>query len=454
LGEGRRPSPLGRSVGLERDADGLAARRAALDLLDGVLREGRPLDDLLDDSKQRFAKLDGRDRSFAHALTAATLRRKGEIDLILATYLQKPLPKSSGPARLILAATVSQLLYLDTPAHAAIHQAVTLAQEDKMARHFASLVNAVLRRVAADSPPALDAGEAARANTPSWLFKRWERNYSLDGALRIARAHAQEAPVDITVKNDPAIWAERLNGTLLPTGTIRLAKDAEPVSGLPGYDEGAWWVQDAAAALPARLLGNVAGRRIADLCAAPGGKAAQLAAAGAEVVAIDNSAARLKRMADNMRRLSLRMDLVEADILAWKPEEQFDAVLLDAPCTATGTIRRHPDLPYVKSEDQIARLAVLQKKMLARAARWLKPGGTLVYSTCSLEPEEGEAQIDVFLSGSPQFRRLDVSQEMVAGQDSFINKNNDLRIHPGMRIGPETGLDGFFASRLQRIGDS
>jgi 16S rRNA (cytosine967-C5)-methyltransferase len=441
-------------VGLRQDAEGLAARRAALDLLAGVLNDRRPLDDLLDDSKQRFAKLDGRDRSFAHALAATTLRHKGEIDLILGQYLQKPLPKSSGPARLILAATVAQLLYLDTPAHAAIHQAVTLAQEDKQARHFASLINAVLRRVAASPQPPLDADEAARANTPAWLFKRWERNYGGDDALRIARAHAQEAPVDITVKNDPAGWAERLNGTLLPTGTIRLAKDAGPVTALPGFNEGTWWVQDAAAALPVRLLGDVAGKRIADLCAAPGGKAAQLAAAGAAVVAVDISGARLRRTAENMRRLSLQAELVEADILAWEPDAPFDAILLDAPCSATGTIRRHPDLPYVKSESQIGPLAALQSKMLARAADWLKPSGVLVYCTCSLEPEEGETQLEAFLSDHPQFRRLGIAPEAVSGQNSFINKNNDLRITPSMRIGPEAGLDGFFATRLQRISGS
>jgi 16S rRNA (cytosine967-C5)-methyltransferase len=441
-------------VGLKRDADGLAARHAAIDLLSGVLQDGRPLDDLLDDPKQHFAKLDGRDRSFAHALAATTLRHKGEIDLILAAYLQKPLPKSSGSARLILAVAVAQLLYLDTPAHAAIHQAVTLAQQDKQARHFASLINAVLRRVAATPQPALNADEAARANTPAWLLKRWEKTYGGEEALAIARANGAEAPVDITAKTDPVGWAERLNGTLLPTGTIRLGKDAGPVTGLPGYDDGAWWVQDAAAALPARLLGNVAGKRIADLCAAPGGKAAQLAAAGAKVVAVDNSAARLRRMAENMRRLSLHAELVQADILAWEPYTPFDAILLDAPCSATGTIRRHPDLPYVKSQDQIARLTTLQAKMLARATHWLKPGGILVYCTCSLEPEEGEAQIDAFLAANPQFRRLGVTPEMVAGQVNFINKTNDLRIMPGMRIGAETGLDGFFANRLERIAGS
>jgi len=431
-------------VGLEAAADANAARRAALELLDGVLNRHRPLDDLLDDPSSRFAKLEGRDRAFAHALTATTLRRKGEAEDALTPFLAKPLPKSAGLAGLILLLGAVQLRFLDVPAHAAIHQSVALAQGDHKAKHFAGLINAVLRRVA--SAPSVESDP--RRNVPDWLWQRWSRNYGEEAALSIARAHLAEAPVDINVKRDPALWAERLGGVLLPTGSIRLR--AAHVPELPGFAEGAWWVQDAAAALPARLLGDVAGKRIADLCAATGGKAAQLAAAGAQVTAVDSNAARLRRMAENLARLSLSCELVEADILAWEPAAPFDAVLLDAPCSATGTIRRHPDLPYVKSEAQIRDLVKLQTKMLTRAATWVKPGGRLVYCTCSLEPEEGERRIESFLARHSDFRHLAVSPAEIADQTDFINKTNDLRIRPGMSIGSEPGLDGFFAARLER----
>jgi len=431
-------------------ADANAARWAALELLDGVLNRHRPLDDLLDDPSSRFAKLEGRDRAFAHALVATALRRKGEAEDALAPFLSKPLPKSAGLAPLILLLGAVQLRFLDVPAHAAIHQSVALAQGDFKAKHFAGLINAVLRRVA--EAPSIDSDP--RRNTPDWLWQRWARTYGEEATLGIARAHLVEAAVDISVKRDPGLWAEKLGGVLLPTGSIRLRAAHAPITELPGFAEGAWWVQDAAAALPVILLGDVAGKRIADLCAAPGGKAAQLAAAGAQVTAVDNNATRLRRMAENLARLSLPCELVEADILIWEPDRLFDAILLDAPCSATGTIRRHPDLPYVKTKARIDELAKLQARMLARAATWVKPGGTLVYGTCSLEPEEGERRIESFLARDGDFHRLPVNPEEVANQTHFINKTKDLRTHPGMSIGAEPGLDGFFAARLQRSGGS
>ena len=438
-------------MGLKRSAEIDSARSAALELLDGVLREHRPLDELLDDPKRGFAKLEGRDRAFAHALAATALRRKGEAEAILAPFLQKPLPKSAGLAPLILLLGTVQMRFLDVPAHAAINQSVALAHADAKAKHFAGLINAVLRRVAA--APATET-EPANRNVPDWLWKRWAKTYGEETAGAIALAHLQEAPIDISVKSDAAAWAQRLDGILLSTDTIRLRSTSASVPDLPGFAEGQWWVQDAASALPARLLGAVRDKHVADLCAAPGGKTAQLAAGGAIVTAVDGNSPRLKRLAENMARLSLPCRTIEADLLAWKPDEAFDAILLDAPCSATGTIRRHPDLPYVKSGAQIAELAKLQAKMLRRAAHWLKPGGMLVYCTCSLEPEEGEHQIDRFLAGNSGFRRVPIDPGEVGGQSQFIARNGDLRIHPGMAIGTETGLDGFFAARLARAGGS
>jgi len=433
-------------MGLKRPQDHDAARSAALELLDGVLRGRHSLDDLLDDSNSAFARLDGRDRAFAHALAATALRRKGEAEAILAPFLKRPLPKSSGQAALILLLGVVQLRFLEVPAHAAINQSVALTHSDVKAKHFAGLINAVLRRVAA--APAENS--PARINTPDWLWKRWVKAYGEDAATAIARVHLEVAPLDISAKSDAADWAAHLDGALLPTGTIRMRNNAAPVTELPGFGDGEWWVQDAAAALPARLLGDVKGKHVADLCAAPGGKTAQLASSGAIVTAIDGSAARLKRLEENMVRLKLPCRAIAADLLKWQPDQDFDAILLDAPCTATGTIRRHPDLPYVKSAEQIAELAKLQARMLDRAAGWLRPGGLLVYCTCSLEPEEGERQIDRFLETHADYRRLPLRPGDVAGQSQFINQNGDLRIHPGMAIGTETGLDGFYAARLAR----
>jgi 16S rRNA (cytosine967-C5)-methyltransferase len=437
-------------MGLKRPADHDAARSAALELFDGVLRGHRALDDLLDDPKTAFAKLDGRDRAFAHALAATALRRKGEAEAIIAPFLQKPLPKSSGTAALILLLGTVQLRFLDVPAHAAINQSVALAHADFKAKHFAGLINAVLRRVAA-APPSKE--DALRLNTPDWLWKRWAKTYGEDGAIAIARAHLEEAPLDISVKSADD-WAARLDGIALPTGSIRIRNNPTSVAELPGFADGEWWVQDAAATLPARLLGDVRGKTVADLCAAPGGKTAQLAAMGAIVTAVDSNAERLKRLEENMGRLKLPCRAITADILNWKPDQEFDTILLDAPCSATGTIRRHPDIPYVKTGAQIAELSQLQAKMLARAAGWVKPGGLLVYCTCSLEPEEGERQIDRFLEDQVDYQRLPLNPGEIGGQSQFINRTGDLRIHPGMAIGPETGLDGFYAARLGRRADS
>ncbi|HWZ09818.1 MAG TPA: RsmB/NOP family class I SAM-dependent RNA methyltransferase, partial [Xanthobacteraceae bacterium] len=281
--------------------------------------------------------------------------------------------------------------------------------------------------------------------------------YGSETAQAIAAAHAHEPALDLTVRNDPAHWAAVLGGRVLPTGSVRALVHG-PVSGLPGFHEGAWWVQDAAAALPARLFGDVAGKCVADLCAAPGGKTAQLAAAGARVVAVDRAQSRIDRVRINLKRIGLAADIVTADILnpdltQW-PATAFDAILLDAPCSSTGTIRRHPDVPWRKQPDDIATLAAMQRAMLGRAAELLRPGGLLVYSTCSLEPEEGIEIVTDFLARDSRFRRRPIAADEINGIEAFLTPAGDLRTLPCGLADPDprmAGLDGFFAARLERV---
>ncbi len=411
----------------------------------------RSLDDAL---AKEFASdaLPPRDRALARLIAGTVLRHAGELRAVLASYLEKPLPEPSGNLWPILLAGAAQLLFLATPPHAAVGLAVEQARKDRHARRYDRLVNALLRRLAREGAGALQGRDGARLNIPAWLYERWSRSYGEAEARRIALASLCEAPLDVSVKRDPHMWAERLGGTVLPTGSVRLAAGGR-IEDLPGYAEGAWWVQDAAAALPARLLGDVAGRTVADLCAVPGGKTAELAAAGANVTAVELSAGRLARLRENLERLHLKAELVEADAATWAPGKLFDAVLLDAPCTATGTIRRHPDILHLKRPDDVAALAALQSRLLDNAARLVKPGGVLVYCTCSLEPEEGAEQIARFLAREPGFARLPVAPGECGVPPDWITADGDLRtlpFHLSHTHNELSGLDGFYAARLAR----
>jgi 16S rRNA (cytosine967-C5)-methyltransferase len=426
------------------DKAGLAARRAALALLSAILAEARPFDDAL--MHEHSKALEPRDRAFVTALVQTSLRRKGESEAMIARFLSKKLPRKSGNAGLILLLGATQLLYMGTPPHAAIDLAVTLSREDRDARHFANLINAVLRKLT-DAKPI----DRPRLNVPDWLWRRWKKNLGDDTAEAIARAHLTEPALDLSVKSDPQGWARTLGGICLPTGSVRLKERSGSIEALAGFADGAWWVQDAAAALPVRLLGDVRGKTVLDLCAAPGGKTAQLAALGASVTAVDQSAPRMERVKRNLDRLKLAAELRIADASSFASEEMFDAVLLDAPCSATGTIRRHPELPFIKSEEQMGELANLQQRLLAQAALAVKPGGRLIYCTCSLEPEEGEEQVERFLESHADYRRVPVTVDDVAGEAHFITAKGDLRTLPSMNIGADQGLDGFYAARLAHL---
>jgi 16S rRNA (cytosine967-C5)-methyltransferase len=338
------------------------------------------------------------------------------------------------------------------PDHAAVDLAVRLVQADRRAARFPGLVNAVLRRVVRDGADDLAAAGSTPLDTPDWLFRRWAAHYGEETAREIASAQRHPPTLDLTVKSEAAEWAARLRGIALPTGSVRTMAHG-PVARLPGFDEGQWWVQDAAAALPARLLGDVAGRRVADLCAAPGGKTAQLALAGAQVTAVDRSAKRLARLAENLARLGLRAELVAADATQWEPDP-FDAVLLDAPCLATGTIRRHPDIAWLKREADLTALTELQRRLLDQAVSLTRPGGVIVYCTCSLEPEEGEQQITDLLARDSRLRRRPLGPSELAGLDDLLTAEGDLRTLPCHMPADDprlAGLDGFYASRLERV---
>ncbi len=425
---------------------GLPARAAALDLLSATLRRHRPLDESLD-AHPGLEKLDGRDRAFARTLVATTLRRLGQIDALLVACIDRPLGHQNAVVEDVLRLGVCQLLFLETPAHAAVSTAVSLLKSRRRAGH-GGLVNAVLRRLGREGADLLRGQDAARLNTPDWLWDSWSTAYGEETCRAIAEAHLGEPPLDISVKEDAPGWAGKLGATLLPTGSLRLTPSG-PVQALPGFAEGAWWVQDAAAALPARLLGDVKDLRVVDLCAAPGGKTAQLAAAGARVTALDQSAGRLARLAKNMARLGLTVDTVTADAADWRPQEPADAVLLDAPCSATGTLRRHPDAAWLKRPQDIAALAALQDRLLDAAIAMLRPGGLLVYCTCSLQPEEGRERIArVTASGAP-VEPVAIDPARIGGLAEAVEKDGTLRTLPH-HLGTSGGMDGFFAACLRR----
>lgn len=441
-------------------------RRAACVALGRIRAHCVPLESALDEVSG-FGALAPRDRAFARLLTATALRREGEIDAVIAKLVERPLPQGARIVHDILALGLVQLLYLNTPAHAAVATAVDMTEAFNQNK-FKGLVNAVLRRVAREcadiarecadqkshNGASLIAGfDAARINTPDWLWRNWCAAYGEDTARAIAGAHLIEPPLDLCPRepHEAEAIAQSVEGSLLATGAIRRTGGGA-VAELPGYDEGRWWVQDAAAQIPARLLGDVARLRVLDLCAAPGGKTLQLAAAGARVTALDQSQARLDIVAANLARTGLSAELVAADARSFEAPA-FDAVLLDAPCSATGTIRRHPDIARTRRAADIATAATMQDELLDAAARLTRPGGILVYAVCSLEPAEGEARIAAFLSRHRAFAPDPIGTGEIPGLPEAVTAAGQFRSLPSMLAGAG-GVDGFFAARLRRSGEA
>lgn len=399
------------------DIPGLPARNAALRLCDAVLRRGETLDQATHNALQSV-RADA-DRALARAIAAETLRWLTDLDAMIDSATREPLPDDAKP-RAVLRLMLAQWLRLDTPPHAVIATGLPLLAGGP--RRLAHGVFSTLTRRQVSLP--------AAPTLPEAVVARWgERSEAIAAAL------AEPPPLDLSLRDatETALWAERLGGVSLLPGHVRLPR-GEAVERLPGYADGAWWVQDLAAGLPARLLGLGEGRRVLDLCAAPGGKTLQLAAAGWQVTALDISAKRLERLETNLARTKLSAETVVADALQWTPDEPFDAILLDSPCTATGTCRRHPDVLHRIGPRQIAEMAELQTALLDRAAGWLKPGGKLVYAVCALEPEEGEAQA----------RQVALTPDPIALDGFSATPEGWLRTDPSLVDG---GIDGFFIAR-------
>jgi 16S rRNA (cytosine967-C5)-methyltransferase len=440
-----------------RDAEaakvpGLPARIAAAHVIADVVQGGHRLDERFSPVAvpARLNGLSARDVALVRSIATVALRRLGVIRHVLAELLEKGLPRQGQRLEWVLMAAAAQILFLDLADHAAVDLAVRATRLEPKTAPFAGLVNGVLRNLVRRREEFLALAQSQQLDAPPWLAQRWRKAYGEPAERAIAAMHVQEPPLDVSVKSDPELWARRLDGVVLPTGSVRLRTHA-PIHELEGYKEGEWWVQDAAAALPARLLRAQPDERVLDMCAAPGGKAAQLALTGARVTALDRSAERLKLLASNMARLRLHVDVAVADAATFSAQP-FDAILLDAPCSATGTIRRHPDVPWTKKPGDIDALAMLQTRMLERAAALLRPGGRLVYCVCSLEPEEGEMQIAAFLRRNPEFRRepVGVTDGVPA---EFISAEGDLRTLPHFWPAEDprlAGIDGFFAARLTR----
>lgn len=421
-----------------------SARLVAAHAIVKVLTKQMPLETALA-GQATHGLLSGRDRAFARLIAATTFRRLGQIDGALKPFIKQTPP---GIVHAMLRTGVAQMLYLDTPPHAAVGETVATLKQSAHTRGFAGMANAILRRIS-EQGGALSARIAPQENVPRWLRKSWERDYGKSAMRKMARTLLFDPSLDISVKSDPELWAEKLGGKVLPTGTIRLPKIGD-VTALAGFDAGAWWAQDLASSLPVKLMGDVRGKRVLDMCAAPGGKTLQLAAAGAHVTALDRSASRLERVTENLARVQLEAEIIAVDALDYAPEQaDFDIILLDAPCTATGTYRRHPDVLYNKQPKDIAALTRIQDALLEKATSLLAPDGLLVYCTCSLQSEEGEDRMTRLLGELPEFRLIPVLEDEISGLEVCISTSGYLRSCPYF-LEDQGGLDGFFIARLQR----
>lgn len=427
------------------------SRNVVFKIITSVVRKNRPLDEALD-LELGNSKLDTRDRAFVRMLATTVLRRLGQIDDIIGNYVKNAIPKQAIGVEEILRIGVAQIIFLNTPAHASVDTSVRLAEALGFAR-YKGLINAVLRKISKEGQAIVQKQDEARLNTPEWLWQSWQNFYGKDICRKIAQANLEEPNLDITVKNKDEYWAEKLGGEVILNHTVRL-KSSGIITELEGFDSGDWWIQDAAASLPVRLLGNINGLRIADLCAAPGGKTAQLITAGAIVTAIDRSKSRVGRLQDNLKRLNLSCGIINDDAQKWFEATQkqiglFDAVLLDAPCSSTGTIKKNPDITILKTAKDITKINEQQKRLLETAFAMVKKGGTVIYSVCSLEKEEGENCVEEVLKNHPEISLKPIKSgefETINkfGEEHLITKEGYIRTLP-FYLG---GVDGFFMARF------
>ncbi len=419
---------------------GIPARQAAVSLLNEVLLKNKMIADILESAESPLQKLSPADKARAQSLAVSVLKNLGPLDATIDSFLKKPPPFK---VRNILRIVANELIIEKLAPHGVVDSAVHLVRASQKTQHFAGLTNAVSRRLSEKGAEIF--GNQAPKRLPNWIAKPVVKSHGKAVLREIETAHARPVPLDITPKqaNMTEQLATRLDAEILPTGSLRLFQPGQ-VSKLPGYAEGDWWIQDAAAALPAQLLGEIDGKDVLDLCAAPGGKTMQLAAAGAKVTALDISAARLKRVDENLKRTKLEATIVEADAKNWTPEANFDAILLDAPCSATGTIRRHPDLPHAKSGD-LGGLLRVQQQLLTRAFSWLKPGGKLIYCTCSLLESEGEDQVRTFLAtnSNAQLGTFEIPDPQFRVEDGMMRTRPDMWSKQG-------GIDGFFTALIEK----
>jgi len=428
---------------------GLEARIAATRILGAVVDRKTSLDGMLDPEhgNPAFLPLNEADRALVRAILQSALRHLPQVDAMIGQLLDNPLPEGARSLHHLLVVAAAQMLYLDVPDHSAVDLAVEQANGDPRSRRFAKLVNAILRRLGREKDALLVSVEDLPC-MPDWFMKRLTAVYGPDHAQAIAASQLEPPTIDLTVKSDAAGWAEKLGGQLLPTGSIRLDRFRGSITALEGFEEGDWWVQDAAAALPAKLFGDLSGKRVADLCSAPGGKTAQLIMAGGDVVAVEQSPSRLKRLESNLKRLGLSAETRCSNLLDIS-EAEFDAILLDAPCSSTGTTRRHPDVLWTKDAGDIAKLAALQEKLLRHAVTLLKPGGRLVFSNCSIDPSEGEEIVDRLLADIPDLRLVPIDPADWPGLEGAITSRGEFRTTPAM-LSQQGGLDGFYAALIAK----
>ena len=428
-------------------SDGLDPRRVAARAYSLVLKQHKTIESALD-RDPGFAAMSDRDRGFARAIVSTTFRRLGQTRLVLNKFLARPIEENAAPIQAILLTGAAQLLWMGVPPHAAVSSAVSLADEDVKSRRLKGLINAVLRKVDREGP-AIAGTTAPQENLPEWLVQSWRTAYGPGQLSKIANALLETPPLDLTVKNpsEREHWAAELGATILPNGTLRRASITD-LTTLPGFATGAWWAQDAAAALPAQLLRVKPGETIVDLCAAPGGKTMQLAAMGAKVIAVDVSEQRMKRVSENLKRTGLEAELVVDDGRTWRPDNRVDAVLLDAPCTATGTLRRHPEGAWIKRPEDVAKLQSLQFELIKSAIRMIKPGGRLIVCTCSLQPQEGEALANT-ISNYESLAPFAITRNELTDLAESVTKGGFMRVTPAVWRS-HGGMDGFFIARFSK----